>query len=82
MSDNEIKAAAEDAARQLGYRLVATGMRLVSGDEAAYSFRFGADSVERSVEFLLTQSDVVRSGLTAREYARLAILDALTQRES
>jgi hypothetical protein len=82
MSDNEIQAAAEDAARQLGYRLVATGMGLVSGDEVAYSFRFGADGVELSVEFLLTQSDVVRSGLTAREYARLTILDALTERES
>jgi hypothetical protein len=82
MGDDQIKAAAEDAARQLGYRLVATGMRVVSRDERAYSFRFGGEDVDLSVEFVFIQSAVLRSGLTPREYARLEILDALTHRES
>jgi hypothetical protein len=78
MTYDEIKAGAEDAARQLNYRIVGAGQRNTSEEAAVYTFAFAAsDGSEASVEFLAERATVTRSGLTPREFARLEILDAL-----
>jgi hypothetical protein len=78
MTYDEIKAGAEDAARHLNYQIVGAGQRNTSDEEPVYTFAFAAsDGSEASVEFLAERATVARSGLTAREFARLEILDAL-----
>jgi hypothetical protein len=78
MTYDEIKAGAEDAARQLNYRIVGAGQRNASDEEPVYSFAFEAsDGSGARVEFLAERATVARSGLTPREFARLEILDAL-----
>jgi hypothetical protein len=76
----QIVAGAHDAAKELGYDLVATSMSHLESGGTVYSFAFDADGQEASVELLVSEPDVARFGLTLRDYARWEIVDALRDR--
>ncbi len=77
MHDEQITAGAEDAARELGYRLVESSVH--QDGDPIYRFVFDAHGQDAIVEFFAGESDVLRSGLSAREYAREEILAGLRE---
>jgi hypothetical protein len=68
MHDDQIVAGAHDAANELGYRIVEWSLRQEEEDPM-YRFVFEAHGLDAIVEFFASESDVRRSGLSAREYA-------------
>jgi hypothetical protein len=73
----QILAGAHDAAKELGYDLVGTSVSHQLSGGTIFGFAFDAQGEEASVEFVVNEPDVVRFGLTLRDYARWEILDAL-----
>jgi hypothetical protein len=74
---DQIVAGAQDAAKELGYELVSRSVSHHQTGETAYAFGFAAHGLKASVEFLVNDADVLRLGLTPRDYARWEVLDAL-----
>jgi hypothetical protein len=79
MGTEQIVAGAQDAAKELGYDLTATSVNHLQGGGTMYGFAFDARGREASVEFLINELDLVRFGLTLRDYTRWEILDALRE---
>jgi hypothetical protein len=75
--EEQILAGAHDAAKELGYDLVGTSVSHQLSGGTIFGFAFDAQGEEASVEFVVNEPDVVRFGLTLRDYARWEILDAL-----
>jgi hypothetical protein len=77
--DDQVVAGAQDAAKELGYEITSTSVSHLQTGETAYGFSFDAHGQAASVEFLVNKADVLRFGLTVRDYARWEILDALRE---
>jgi hypothetical protein len=75
--EDQITAGAEDAAKELGYRLVESSV--LQDTEPIYRFVFDAHGHDAIVEFFASESTVRRSGLFAREYAREEVLAGLRE---
>jgi hypothetical protein len=73
----QVVAGAQDAADELGYDLVGASMSHQVSGGTIFGFAFDAQGEEASVEFVVNEPDVVRFGLTLRDYARWEIVDAL-----
>jgi hypothetical protein len=73
----QIMAGAHDAAKELGYDLVGTSVSHQQSGRTVFGFAFDAQGEQARVEFAVSEPDVVRFGLTLRDYARWEILDAL-----
>lgn len=82
MDSEQIVAGAQDAAREFGCDLTATSVchQLIGG--TIFGFAFDVRGEQARVEFLVNEPDVVRFGLTLRDYARWEILDALRERDA
>jgi hypothetical protein len=80
--DDQVVAGAQDAAKELGYEIVSASVDHRQNGESAYGFAFDAHGGEARVAFLVNEADIVRFGLTLRDYARWEILDALREPES
>jgi hypothetical protein len=80
-ASGQIVVGAQDAAKELGYDLVATCEPSAERRDDI-RLRLRCEREEASVEFLVKQPDVARFGLTLRDYARREILDALPKPET
>jgi hypothetical protein len=77
--EDQIVAGAQDAAKELGYRITASSVRHQQDEDSVYRFAFDARGLDASVEFMASEADVLRSGLTPRDWARHEILDGLRE---
>jgi hypothetical protein len=75
--DDQIVAGAQDAAKELGYRITASSVRHQQDEDSVYRFVFDVRGLDIGVEFPVRDADVLSSGMTARDWARHEILDGL-----
>jgi hypothetical protein len=75
MSEDQIVAGAHDAAKELGYRIVESSV--AQDGDPIYRFVFNANGQDAIVELFAGESDLRRSGLSARAYARKEIVAQL-----
>jgi hypothetical protein len=75
--DDQIVAGARDAAKERGYEITSSAVQHQQDEYTGYSFAFDAAGEALRVDLLVSAEQVLRSGLTTRDYARHEILDAL-----